>query len=141
MSYQFKHPFEYHLDGNLETSQFLEMSKPSGKHINEVIPIKNALMKAMAWATEQHGDDVDAIEAGDGDVKVPGSSIIQTMEMCPDIDMIPVVHCTMHLLTKGKLGMIDGETKLTQKIVDDLDIADTYGIVGEFISDFIMPSL
>ena len=144
--YNFKDKVSYAVKGEMADAQFLTMLPPAGKNIVDIALIKGEVMAAMQWATVNHGatevQEVSEVVVDDeADTEDSARSIMHTLDCAPDADTGKVILCIMELLIKGKLGVLDGENKLTRPIVDALSIQDTYGIAGHFIVNFILPSL
>lgn len=147
--YKLKDPFEYMAGGDMAKAQFITMSPPGNKHIANIAPVKASLMKALQWAQTQdiaEEEDSEAVkkdiaEEGDDTLGISPESMMNTLQLAPDIDVANVILNVRTMLT-SKLGQVDGEYKLTKELWDEkLSIRDAYGLTGAFIVNFIMPSL
>jgi hypothetical protein len=141
--YILKTTFEYAAEGEQADAQFLELSPPTPKHIADLAPVRAEVMKAIHWATNQSDvESTEADELADDGKTASGAMVMTTLELAPDIDVSRIIlHVSNMLVGKKGLATVDAENRFTQHHYDNLSIPDIYGVTGEFIASFIIPSL
>jgi len=150
MEYKLQEGFEYaNKDkGGMETAQFISITPPTARNITDIAPVKCEVMKAVNWAQNQDSvktvETVETVEDGAEDnedsKQIDPSSMMQTLELAPNIDVAKVILHVRAMLVGG-LGKVDGEFRFTQPLAEDLSLKDVYGITGFFLVNFILPSL
>ena len=134
--------------GEMEEAQFIELSAPSSRHIPNLAPVRAEVLKALQWASSQNDDEVEVVDSEnlpekEGEIDQQSSDMVMTtLELAPKINVSSVIlHVSRMLIGKGGLALVDGESRFTQGLYDDLSIKDVYGLTGFFIANFIIPSL
>lgn len=143
VTYQLKNSFEYARGGTMEKAIFITLLTPTGRHITDIAPIKSSILKAISWSQNQESDSNNTGEGtGEGnDAESIGPDVMMTtLDLTPGVDIAKVLLHVNAMLTGG-LAKIDGDTRYTKPIADNLSIEDTYGLAGCFLVNFILPSL
>lgn len=148
--YIFKYPFEYAYDGDMAKSQFITIKPPNSRMINNIAPVKANLMRALNHSTTEDDktqlDLIDSLEPGEKppekkEVELTPLLIMAALEFCPEgVDVAIVINNVMEMVCSG-LGKLDGETKCTKPMRNEIHWEDQYGITGFFLINFILPSL
>ena len=136
MKYELKKSFQYSHKGDTEKAQFIEVKEPTYKQIQYVSKIKQQLMNAL------HGLSSDAetssSEQSSGDTTLTGAQAMQILYSSKET-IAPVFTCMAEILRA--CAVIDGSEGFTAVYVDRLSAADFEGITGDYIANFITPSL
>lgn len=135
--YELKHPFEYAHKGDTQEANFITIYAPTFKQVGRMAPIKQAFTAAIEEVTKT----VDTSQETDGadSEKVTGSQVMQLMYRWSG-DMTGVFLHAQELFKSGA-ALVDGETKLTTPLMEKMQMVDFEGLVGEYIANFIAPSL
>lgn len=135
--YELKDKLEYAYKGELKRAQFVTMTAPSFKQVDKVAPLKQALMLAIR--------DIQSVATGDeskqssGNGSITGTEVIQILYQGNGA-MATVMAHARQLFISG-VALIDGETRFTLPLIDDMSIEDVEGMLGEYLAAFIVPSL
>ena len=134
---------KYGAGGELVEAQFISFKPPTPRHISNLAPLRSEVLRAVQWAQEQSSDSssVEVQDVADSDAEIGHKEMMMTIEMAPSVDAAVAILHVQEMLTTGKLGLIDGETPLTKPLMDEMSIEDLYGVTGQFIVNFIIPSL
>ena len=136
--YTLKVPFEYaYKNGNMQEANFISITAPTIKQIDKFAPIKQAFMAAASEIAANHNTE-NSDQSGD-DVEMSTDQYMLVMYRGSG-DMAQVMIYAQELFKSG-VALVDGETKLTQPILDKMSIEDIEGLLGAYIANFIAPSL
>lgn len=134
--YELKSSFKYAKGGEQEDANFISLTAPTFKQIDKVTPIKQAFMSAITGIQ----DSALASSEVEGDnTEITGEQCIQLMyHWSGDLTSV-FLHAEQ--LFKSGVALVDGETKLTTPLMEKMQVVDFEGLVGEYIANFIAPSL
>jgi hypothetical protein len=133
--YELKHPFQYAYKGNMETASFVVMSAPTYRQIDAIAPLKQAIMQAASDVADGSTQPESASEP----TEITGAMIIGVLYQSKN-DMAKIMQQAATLLKSG-VCLIDGSEPFANGTLNKLDMVDFEGIVGEYLANFIMPSL
>jgi hypothetical protein len=137
-TYELKNPFEYALKGDTQTASFITMTAPGYKQVVNFTPIKQAFMSAISEVTEDL-DGKQPEEAREAEGSVTGPQVMQLMyRWSGDMNKI-FIHAAE--LFKSGVALIDGETVMKTATLDKMTMTDVEGLLGDYIANFIAPSL
>jgi len=130
-------PISYAHKGNMEEGTFVELTAPNFKQLKDFLPIKQAFISAVTSidASKATNDTTD----NESDVKITGGQAIAVM-MQSSCDMTKIYLFCAELFKAGA-ALLDGEQKLTAKLIEEMELADFEKIAGEYIANFIASSL
>lgn len=131
--YELKNPFEYARKGEQEKAQFIELTAPSFKQLQYHSPIEQAFAQAV-------GEIAETVSESDGgdDGELTGGAVLQVLlRWSGDVNK---VYIAAQELFK-QIAKIDGETRLTVPLMEKMHVDDYKALVGEYIANFIVPSL
>ena len=134
--YELKSPFEYAHKGESIEAGFITLFAPTFKQIDKVAPIKQAFTAAISEVTESVDTNQ---EVSDEESTVTGPQVMQLMYRWSG-DMTTVFLHAEQLFKSGA-ALVDGETKLTSPLMEKMTLDDFEGVVGDYIANFIAPSL
>ncbi len=132
--YQLSTPLKYHYRGDEVEAAFIVLSAPTSRHMKECSKIKQAFMRAIP------DSDADATGEGGDMSKVTGHEIMAMIAASDKVELGHVLDTAKKLFTSG-LAMIEGETRLTSHLVDEMSLDDFELMTGEYIANFTLPSL
>lgn len=138
--YELQVPFEYHYKGDLQEAQFITLLPPTSKNIADCADLKQAFMRAMhgyqdsgaAQAAKDSAVDVESDDFG-------GEGIMMLISMSKDVELKQVLLHGRELFSSG-VALVDGETKVTKPILDNIDQDDLEAMIGEYYINFILAS-
>jgi hypothetical protein len=135
-TYELKKPFDYARKGDMVTANFVTMAAPSFREIEKVAPIKQALVAAISDITEVSlGQEEAQGEAGD----ITGAHVVQLLYRAKGSITGVMKHAEK--LFKSGVALLDGEEKITDALLQKMSMEDFEGMLGDYIANFIMPSL
>jgi hypothetical protein len=137
VNYELKHPFQYAHKGDTQDAGFITIKAPTFKEMDKVTPIKQAFTAAISEITDDIQPDGNQASSGDSEL-ITGAQAMQLMHRWSG-DMVKInLHAQQ--LFKGS-AMVDGETPMTMPMIDKMSMVDFEGLMGEYIANFIAPSL
>lgn len=149
-------PFDYahHSDGSVE-AKFITMDAPTVRNLKYLAPLKQSFTRALTQAQNGQDDDSskddassdsaggvasDAATPDETNDKVDPVMIISLIESSSE-DMACFVQKFSTFCIDSGLVLIDGEIKITASLLQKMDIADFYNVMGKYLSCFIIASL
>lgn len=136
--YVLQDTFEYALNGNVENAKFIDLNAPNARFLSNLAPIRCEVMKAIQWSQEQTSVQTSSSEETK---ELKPSVMITTLELANNIDMVKVLLNVKEIITAKNMAKIDGESNFNKSLYDKMSLKDIYGITGQFIVDFTIPSL
>lgn len=135
--YHLKNSLKYAVKGDHLSAEFVEMRPPTYRQIDKVAPLKQALMSAILDVRDNKTDD-DGAKKGNEE-KIDGATYILLLYQGKG-DIARIMSNARNLILSG-VFLVDGETSITQPILDDISVDDFEGLLGEYIVNFLAPSL
>lgn len=136
VNYELKGKLEYAFKGELKQAMFVTLSAPAFKQVDKVAPLKQALTAAIRDLPTPNPEHKAASAS---DEKITGPEIIQILYQGTG-EMARVLAHARQLFISG-VALIDGETRFTLPLIDDMSMDDVEGMLGEYLAAFIVPSL
>lgn len=139
--YELKDPFDYAHEGETVEASFVTLIEPGYQQLNHVVPIKQAFMSAITGLKVSDEDREKAAEDKDKakDTDMKGDDVIQLFTQWNG-DLTKVYKNAEKVFKAGG-AQIDGQEKITQALLDKFSLKDFEALVGEYIANFIVPSL
>lgn len=137
-SYRFKlnDPLSYATkSGDQETALWIELRPPTTRNRRECAALKQAFFRA---ASEQDGSD-DESRDGESAEKPTGIGVITIMAMSTKVELPEVMEVAAKLFSSG-VAQVEGETKLTAKLIESLSQEDFERMIGEYLVNFTLAS-
>jgi hypothetical protein len=131
-NYNLINSLSYHSKGEAADAQFITFRAPSSRNSKECSALKQAFFRAlpMEAQTTREVDNPD----------ISGEDVI-TMIAISDVDLPEMLDIAKRLFTSGNnIALIDGETKLTMNLLDQMSQDDLEGMVGSYMVNFILAS-
>lgn len=142
--YELKDQLQYSYKGEMKTASFITMTAPSFKQLKDVTPIKQALMSAITEVSadtsiaEIAGKEAGPAEPAEAD-GIDAQTIMQLLYRWSG-DLTAVMRKAESLFKSGA-ALIDGETMITNALLEKMSLKDFEGLVGAYLANFIVPSL
>ena len=138
--YELKNPIKYMAGGQGEREgSFITIRAPAFKHMESFVPVKQAFTNAV-FKFQDSAETDDSNRNDDNEkTEIDPTEAMTLLYNYPD-DLSEIFKHARKLLSSG-VAMIEGETKLTQSLIDDMALEDAEGLIGSYIVNFIMPSL
>lgn len=134
--YELKHQFGYAYKGEMQQAMFVTMTAPSFKQVDKVAPLKQALMAAIRDIQEVATGSTDKSDARG---EITGQEVMQLLYQGKG-SVATVMSHARQLFISG-IALIDGETKFSLALLDEVSLDDVEGMLGEYMAAFIVPSL
>ncbi len=137
-TYTLKTPIRYAREGEMVDGSFVTMTAPTFREIDKVAPIKQAFMAAISEVSS--GVEVTAEDAAAADAsKIDGKQVIQLLYSSKG-SVADIMRHAEKLMRSG-VFLLEGEKEFTSPLLDKMSLEDFEGLVGDYIANFIMPSL
>lgn len=136
VTYELKGKLDYAYKGEIKQAIFVTLLAPAFKQVDKVAPLKQALMAAIRDIQVASGDRKENSESSG---EITGQDIMQMLYQGSG-DMSKVMAHARQLFISG-VALIDGETRFTLPLIDDMSLDDVEGMLGEYLAAFIVPSL
>lgn len=137
MNYELKSStVKYTHQGELQEAEFIQLQAPSFNQLNLHMPIKQAFVKAITEIDSGEANESEEAQSDEG-IKPEGAmQLLYTWsgDLAKLLDDAAKLFCT-------KVAMIDGETKMTKPLLEQLSGEDFEGLMGTYVANFIIPSL
>lgn len=126
-------PFEYALRGQLTRAQFVLLRAPSSKQYRECAALKQAFFRAVPREVQK--------ETGPGEqsAEITASDVVSIIAASRDVSYEEVLDAARRLLTSG-VAQVDGETKLTVPMLDNVGLEDLELMMGQYLVSFTLAS-
>lgn len=135
VTYELKKPFEYAYKGETQEASFITLAAPTFKQMRHLTPIKQAFMASI---NEISKSDIADDGKSDSDGEITAAGAMQVLYMWSG-NLVAVQTEAQEMFRH--IAQIDGETKLTTPLMEKMDPDDFDGLLGEYIANFIAPSL
>jgi hypothetical protein len=137
--YTLKTSFGYSSKGDTIDATFLSLSAPNFLQIDKVAPIKQAFVSAISSMKSSLPSELQEVESEGEDEAISAKQCMQVL-YASAVDISKVLQDAQKLLVSGVV-LVDGEIRLTRALLEKLTMEDFEGVLGEYIANFIMPSL
>lgn len=124
-------------EGEEVKGSFIKLTPPSSKQLTQCAFLKQSFIRAV---TEQSRNNPDAKEDKDSEAKISGQDIIYLLYGSESVDMAKILLSAIELFKSG-VAMIDGETKVTKPILEEISNDDLEGMLGEYLANFTLRSV
>ncbi len=122
--------------GDQESALWIELRPPTTRNRRECAALKQAFFRAAA----EQGDDEEKSATGEGtDQKPSAIGIITIMAMAKDVDLANVMEVAAKLFSSG-VAQVEGETKLTMRLIESMSQDDFERMLGEYLVNFTLAS-
>lgn len=140
-TYELIDGFEYTNGKEVVTAQFITLTAPSKKNMEHFVPIKQAVTAAIHEISEKSTSATveEKEDSGEDEQSFSGDQIMGAMYAWSGNLYKVFLHAEQ--LFKNNTALVDGETKLIPALQDKMSTEDSEGLLGEYIANFIVPSL
>lgn len=136
-TYTLREGFTYAHKGEEVVAKFITLTAANYEQMPYYTPIKQAFMAAIQDVSSTSSSE-PAKEASD-DNEITGANVVQLLYSWSG--ELTKVLLNFEQLLKCGAGKIDGETSLTIPLIRKLSMADMEYMLGDYIANFIAPSL
>lgn len=133
--YNLKMGFEYHHKGQLTTAKFITLRAPTSRNSDECGALKQAFYRSVP----KDVDPDDKAKAKAEDRVIEGSDIVMALAASSEVEFSDVLRTAKKLFTSG-VAMVEGETKMTMPMLDEMSQDDLEGMLGEYLVNFTLAS-
>lgn len=139
---ELREPFKYAAKdgGDAVDASFVTLCAPNYRQLQHSTPIKQAFSAAIKEiaVTDEDRERAKA-EQGKGDDGITGAQALHLLYSWSGDAQKILLHAAE--LFKSGVALVDGEVRVTAPILDKMSGEDFENIVGEYLANFIVPSL
>ena len=128
---------QYSKDGEFVKTKKLLLIAPSNKQRRDVIRLQQSFMQAIKSSMNSFSDSKAKKTTGNETLK--GDEII-AMLLMSEIDICAMLDSFRDLLLSGSC-LLDGKVDFKEIHFDEISINDSQKLMGEFIANFLLPSV
>jgi len=130
-------PFKYGTkSGDQDSASWIELRPPTTRNSRECSALKQAFFRAANESESEEGGPTEI----DGDARGPqGEGIIAVMAMSTEVDLPEIMEVARKLFSSG-VAQVDGETKLTTRLIESMSQDDFERMLGEYLVNFTLAS-
>ncbi len=143
-----KAPFEYALDGSMVKASYLVINAPNNKVIHCTSILEQVFSDALFSIKKNFADDIESAKGSDRPVEEESeestrSSILMMLSQAKDYSKCFIALKEILTFEHGSKAMcyIDGLTKMTKPLFDEMSIVDTREVLAAYIQNFLNTSL
>lgn len=131
--YDLKRKFNYAKSGESKEASFILLKAPNSTNRKECAQLKQAFFRSLPEPKESTDNkDEDSVDIKAGDVMV-------LIARSPNVDYAEFLEIASKLMISN-VALVDGDTKLTIPIMNQMSNDDVEGMVGEYMVNFILAS-
>jgi hypothetical protein len=135
------HPLKYHTrSGDQEEASWIELHPPTPRHAREVAFLEQAFLRAAR--SQESKDDDDPNDDGakvEGDAQGPNPIGVVAVLAMSNEDFPGVLEVAKKHFASG-VAMVEGETKLTNKLIESMSLKDFERMLGVYLVNFTLAS-
>lgn len=135
-NFELEVPIKYAYEGEMVDGTFITLKAPSSKNMLECSVLKQAFFRALPTDTDstQNSSDDDGEKAD-----LTGDAIMTLIMMSQNVELATIIATARDLFSSG-VALLEGETKVTKPILDDIDPDDLERMIGDYLVNFILAS-
>jgi hypothetical protein len=137
MIFELSGKIKYSKDGDFLETATLEFPAPTMDTFEECSDLSQLVMNAMMDAAK-HAPQQEEKEP-DVNMKISADEIKAVFFSARDVKFTDIAKCFEKLALK--IGTVDGQEKITGKIIKSLGPEDYTRLICEYVANFIVPSL
>lgn len=132
-------PFRYATKGgDQETASWIELRPPTTRHSRECAALKQAFLRASNSLEESSGTPTE-IESDKKSEGPSGMGLVTVIAMSTVVDLPDVLEVARKLFSNG-VAWVEGEMKLTAKLIEGMSQDDFERMLGEYLVNFTLAS-
>ena len=135
-------------DGSVLTAGFIRLCAPTVRSLSVVAPIKQTFMRCIMDTTngisKEELERISNAPIPDEPVSkkdMEGGMIITMVTANPNISYEKFLTDFIAILKTPSIAQIEGEMPIKDSFLDQLPLSELEGMVGEYIANFIAPSV
>lgn len=123
-------------DGGQDEASFIQLLPPTTRHSRECAALKQAFFRAVASGG---GNDSVEVEVDKEKQKPSAVGVITVIAMSVDVDLGATLDTAKKLFSNG-VAQVEGEVKLTSKLIELMAQDEFERMLGEYLVNFILAS-
>lgn len=140
-AFTLNHPIEFSYGGEVQEGNSLTIKCPSNAVLNQLTFIEQQFLKAQIQAQKlTPQEEVKPSDTSLDDLQNGGNAMIAIL-MMGGADVSGCYSSLRQILTSPKMCYVNGHTELTDALWKRISPYDIRKLLGEYIINFIMPSL
>jgi len=137
ITFELTEPFKYAEKGDQVEAKFITLKAPTSRNMSHIAFLKQAFYRALPKDQKKEvGDD-----APKKDDDITGEDIMSILMASMDVELSAVLATAKELFASKDIALVDGETKVTKPILDDMSPDDFFAMTGEYLANFILHSV
>ncbi len=124
-------PLSYSSGSDQRDATFIRLFAPSSKVSRECAALKQAFLRAIPKDVDTSKAAAAAAASSDSSGNLTGSDVIQILALSTVVDLPDVLEVGRRLLLAPNIAKVEGETKLTNALMERLDQEDFENMLGE----------
>ncbi len=132
-------PLSYSSGSSQQDATFIRLFAPSSRVSRECSALKQAFLRAVP--KEASVSASVATVPDDSADSLDGSDVIQILALSSVVDLPDVLEVGRRLLLSPNIAKVEGETKLTNALMERLDQEDFENMIGEYMVNFTLVSV
>lgn len=130
-------PLNYHSrSGDQEQAGWIELHAPSTRNSDECAALRQAFMRTIGEKADEDAEEVEVEGTPEGPDPL---HIINAMAMSTSVDLPAVMKVAKKLFSSG-VALVEGEVKLTNKLIESMTMEDFERMLGEYLVNFTLAS-
>lgn len=131
-------PISYAYKGDMQEGTFVTLKAPTGKQLVECSELKQAFFQAMS-SHQNNGMSPTDEQKEDGAEEITGEVVLSLIAMSTNVKLSSVLLSAKELFANNT-AFLDGETKMTRPLLEELHPEDFEKLLGEYFVNFILAS-
>ncbi len=129
-------PLSYSSGSSQHDATFIRIFAPSSKVSRECSALKQAFLRAVPKEVSTSAVSTPETSADD----LTGSDVIQILAMSTAVELPDVLEVGKRLLLAPGISKVEGETKLTNALLERMSQEDFENMLGEYLVNFTLAS-
>ncbi len=135
-------PLKYAKDGELVEAEWITLNPPTSYNSKECAFLKQAVYRSLPERTPEEVEKAkETLKEQEVEAVITGEEILMLLYKSQHVELANVLVVARDLFSSKGIALVDGEEKVTKKILDEMHPQDFEEMLGEYIARFIMASV
>lgn len=136
VNFQLTESFGYAFKGDQREAEFITITPPTMKQHSQASALKQSIITMVTEAVKDSSDKEDKEDKED-DSDITAEMVISTIYGSKCVNANVVWEQAKALFKEG-VALVDGEQKLTSKLIEEMSPSDFEKLTGEYIVNFTL---
>ena len=135
--YMLEDRISYAHGGDQVEAEFIALRAPTSQHAETCAAIEQAFFRASreAASSSEPTDETD-----EPTPEITGADIMMGIAASTSVDLGDVLKAGRALFQQPGIALLDGETAIKRKNLDDMSLRDFKAMLGQYVRDFLIAS-